>query len=132
MKQIRIVLLSLGLIFAVTVLGQSTTSTADASSAVRATLASAPGTVFRDCPDCPEMVVIQAGSFMMGSSEAEKIWAATHGGNTESVADESPQHKVSLRSFALGKYDVTRAEYAVFVRETGYSAGDECFESSMP
>jgi formylglycine-generating enzyme required for sulfatase activity len=35
-------------------------------------------------------------------------------------------------SFALGKYDVTRGEYAAFVRETGYSAGDGCFESSMP
>src|SRR5215510_11945817 len=29
--------------------------------------ATAPGSVFRDCPDCPEMVVVPAGSFMMGS-----------------------------------------------------------------
>jgi formylglycine-generating enzyme required for sulfatase activity len=44
----------------------------------------------------------------------------------ESVADEAPQHQVSLPSFALGKYDVTRAEYAAFVRETQYPAGDGC------
>jgi formylglycine-generating enzyme required for sulfatase activity len=62
----------------------------------------------------------------MGSSAAEKSWAASHGGNLESVADESPQHVVSLRSFALGKYDVTRGEYAAFVRETGYSAANGC------
>jgi len=31
-----------------------------------------------------------------------------------------------LPLFALGKYDVTRGEYAVFARETGYPAGDGC------
>ncbi len=31
-----------------------------------------PGTVFRDCADCPEMVVIPASSFTMGSPESEK------------------------------------------------------------
>jgi len=85
-----------------------------------------PGNVFRDCPDCPEIVVIPAGTFTMGSSASEKTWAATHGSNAESVADEAPQHKVSLRSFAFGKYDVTRAEYALFVRETGHPPGDGC------
>ena len=44
----------------------------------------------------------------------------------------TPQHHVSLPSFALGKYDVTRGEYAAFVRDTGYPAEDGCFESSMP
>jgi formylglycine-generating enzyme required for sulfatase activity len=90
------------------------------------------GTVFRDCPECPEMVVIPAGKFTMGSPASEKSWAASHGGNLESVADESPQHAVSLPSCALGRYHVTRGEYAAFVRETGYSAGDGCYESSMP
>jgi formylglycine-generating enzyme required for sulfatase activity len=86
----------------------------------------AAGTVFRDCPACPEMVVIPAGSFTMGSSAEEKSWAASHGGSMGAVADEAPQHQVSLPSFALGKYDVTRGEYAAFVRETGYPAGDGC------
>ncbi|HEY1951747.1 MAG TPA: formylglycine-generating enzyme family protein [Gemmatimonadaceae bacterium] len=85
-----------------------------------------PGAVFRDCAECPQMVVIPAGSFTMGSSAAEKSWAATHGGNLPSVADESPQHVVSLRSFALGKYDVTVGEYAEFVRETSHPLGDGC------
>jgi len=86
----------------------------------------APGTVFRDCPDCPEMVVVPAGNFAMGSSAEEKSWAASHGGSMYAVADEAPQHQVALRSFALGKYDVTRGEYAAFARETGYPAGDGC------
>ena len=84
------------------------------------------GAGFRDCPDCPEMVVIPAGRFMMGSPMEEKAWAASHGATMGSVADEAPQHVVSLRSFALGKYDVTRAEYAAFVRATGRPAGDGC------
>jgi len=85
-----------------------------------------PGTVFRDCPHCPEMVVIPAGHFIMGSSVAEKSWAASHGGSAGAVADEAPQHLVGVPSFALGKYDVTRDEYAAFVRETHYPAGDGC------
>jgi formylglycine-generating enzyme required for sulfatase activity len=86
----------------------------------------AAGTVFRDCPACPEMVVLPAGSFTMGSSAEEKVWASSHGGSMNAVADEAPQHQVSLPSFALGKYDVTRGEYAAFARETGYLAGDGC------
>lgn len=89
-------------------------------------------TEFRDCSNCPEMVVIPAGKFSMGSSASEKSWAASHGASMGSVADEAPQHDVSLRSFALGKYDVTRGEYAAFVRETSHPAGDGCNESSMP
>jgi formylglycine-generating enzyme required for sulfatase activity len=86
----------------------------------------APGPVFRDCHECPEMVVVPAGSFTMGSSPQEKSWAASHGSSLGSVADEAPQQQVSLPSFALGKYDVTRGEYAAFARETGYPAGDGC------
>ena len=81
---------------------------------------------FRDCAECPEMVVLPPGSFIMGSSPAEKTWAAANGASPASVADEAPRHEVSLRSFALGEYDVTRGEYAAFVRATGYSAGDGC------
>jgi len=99
---------------------------------VKDVAAAKPGTVFRDCPECPEMVVIPAGSFNMGSPESEKAWASKHGASPESVSDEAPQHGVTLRSFAIGKYDATRGEYAAFVRETGYSASDGCFESSMP
>ncbi len=30
-----------------------------------------PGETFRDCPECPEMAVIPAGSFTMGSPASE-------------------------------------------------------------
>jgi len=72
------------------------------------------------------MVVIPAGSFTMGSSASEKAWAVSQGFTPGSVADEAPQHSVSMRAFAVGKYDVTRGEYAAFVRETSHPAGDGC------
>ena len=68
------------------------------------------GREFRDCPDCPEMVAIPAGHFTMGSPRQE------HG----RFDSEGPQHRVSVRAFALGKYDVTIGEFLTFLRETGY------------
>ena len=70
-----------------------------------------PGTSFRDCPDCPLMIVVAAGEFSMGSSDAEQ--------GRES--DEGPVHRVSLpRNFALGKTEITVGEFRKFVGETGY------------
>lgn len=61
----------------------------------RAKEMSTPGKVFRDCPDCPEMVVLPAGSFDMGGSDPL----------------EQPVHSVNLKSFAMGKTEVTQAEW---------------------
>ena len=60
----------------------------------------APGRVFRDCDACPEMVVVPAGSFMMGSSSHE-----------EGRYDvEGPVHRVTIPApFAVGRYEVTRS-----------------------
>ncbi|MFQ5954487.1 MAG: formylglycine-generating enzyme family protein, partial [Kiloniellales bacterium] len=75
-----------------------------------ASAAGADPQVFRDCPQCPEMVVVPAGSFTMGSPEGEK----------DREADEGPQHGVTIpRAIAMGKYEVTRGEFAAFVGETG-------------
>jgi formylglycine-generating enzyme required for sulfatase activity/dienelactone hydrolase len=87
---------------------------------------------FRDCPDCPEMVTIPAGSFTMGSSDAEKRWVVAHGGTLDSVADEAPQHPVALHAFAIGEYDVTRAEYAAFVKDTGHASVKGCYQQGNP
>ncbi|MDE3113956.1 MAG: SUMF1/EgtB/PvdO family nonheme iron enzyme [Pseudomonadota bacterium] len=75
----------------------------------KAAAALKPGAVFRDCPDCPEMTVIPAGSFVMGSPASE-----TSRGN-----DEGPQHKVTLTKFALGRFDVTFDEWADCVKAGG-------------
>ena len=57
-----------------------------------------PGETFKECATCPEMVVVPAGSFIMGS-------AATEAGRQ---ADEGPQHEVTIqRPFAVGRFEVT-------------------------
>ena len=75
------------------------------------------GDRFRDCPECPEMVVLPAGSCRMGSPSFEQ-------GRQE---DEGPVHEVTIAvPFALGVYEVTVAEFGRFVDETEYSAGNSC------
>lgn len=86
--------------------------------------AAAAAQTFKDCSHCPVMVKVPAGTFMMGSSVAE---TRSEGTMDDVVADERPQHSVTIkREFALGKYPVTRGEFAVFVRETSYDAGSKC------
>ena len=73
----------------------------------------APGANFRDCDDCPEMVVVPPGTFRMGCVS-----------RSEDCSDaERPVHEVAVASFALGKYEVTRSEFAAFVAATGHPAG---------
>jgi len=77
-----------------------------------------PGDSFKDCDVCPEMVVVPAGTFLMGSPSYEK------GRNAKR---EGPVHRVRIeRPFAIGKFEVTKAEYAEFVTTTGYSGGSSC------
>ncbi|MGB9199210.1 MAG: SUMF1/EgtB/PvdO family nonheme iron enzyme [Terriglobales bacterium] len=63
----------------------------------------------------PEMIVLPAGKFAMGSPNDEA-------GREE---NEGPIHNVSIHSFALGKYPVTRAEFARFAAATGYRTDAE-------
>ena len=81
-----------------------------------------PGTTFRDCPECPEMVVVPSGSFMMGSPSGE----------TGRFYDEEPVHRVTIeRPFAVGVKEVTRGEFARFVSATGHSMGDSCIQGAV-
>ena len=74
-----------------------------------------PGSTFRDCEVCPELVVIPAGTMQIGATFAE-------GGN-----DEFPIHEVVIaRPLAVGKYEVTRFEFAMFVEAASYSIDFSC------
>lgn len=78
--------------------------------------ASKAGTKFRDCPACPEMVAIPAGIFNMGAPASEQ----------DRDGDEGPVHRVKVAAFALGKTEITRSQFAEFVKQTKYDAGDKC------
>jgi formylglycine-generating enzyme required for sulfatase activity len=67
------------------------------------------GTTFRDCPDCPEMVVIPAGSFEMG--------------------EQNNAHVMSVPAFAMGKTEVTQAQWKALMRRNPShhkQCGDDC------
>ena len=65
---------------------------------------------FRDCANCPEMVTVPAGEFMMGSPESER-------GRDK---NEGPQHKVTFaKPFAAGKYEVTFSEWDACAADGG-------------
>jgi formylglycine-generating enzyme required for sulfatase activity len=74
---------------------------------------------FRDCALCPEMVVVPPGRFIMGSPEDEE----------RSGYNERPQRSESIRkAFAVGKYEVTFAEWDACVASggcNGYKPADE-------
>jgi len=77
-----------------------------------------PADSFRECESCPEMVVVPAGSFTMGSPDSEK------GRNSW----EGPQHVVTFaQPFAVAKFEVTVDQLAAFVRETGHRMGSICW-----
>ncbi len=69
----------------------------------------APGSTFRDCDTCPEMVVVPSGSFVMGGAP----------GPGPAVIQVS-------RAFALGRNEVTRGEYARFIAASGYEPRTGC------
>ena len=56
-----------------------------------------PGETFRDCPECPEMVVIPAGEFDMGAND---------------ITMEKPIHRVAIgQPIAIGRREITFAEW---------------------
>ena len=69
---------------------------ARAESERKAASISKPGNIIKDCAECPEMVVIPAGSFVMGSDK--NLY-------------EQPTHSVNLRSFLMGKTEVTKEQW---------------------
>ena len=72
------------------------------------------GKKFRDCAGCPEMVVVPAGSYGMGSPPGE-------------AEQESAWHRVTIeKRFAVGVYEVTRGEWSRYASETGHEA-DWCW-----
>jgi formylglycine-generating enzyme required for sulfatase activity len=67
------------------------------------------GEAFTECEDCPEMVVVPAGSFVMGSSKSEY-------GET---GNEKPQHPVTVAgNLAVGKFEVTAHQFVTFLNDS--------------
>jgi formylglycine-generating enzyme len=79
---------------------------------------------FRDCPTCPVMIPIGAGDFQMGPAQGED--------DREKVppsfrSTTQPAHLVRIQApFAIGKYEVTRTEFAEFIADTDHKPTESC------
>ncbi|CAI8772996.1 FGE-sulfatase domain-containing protein [Pseudomonas sp. IT-P44] len=83
--------------------------------AAQATTAPLPGKVFKDCRNCPEMVVLPAGTFTMGTPEGE----------VGREPDEGPMHEVTFdKPFAMSRYQITAGEWDQYLKETGITIPD--------
>ena len=71
----------------------------------------------------PEMILIPAGEFLMGS-DPRKDKAATD--------REQPQHKLYLPDYHIAKTPVTNAQYAAFVQTTGHEAPEHWQNGKIP
>jgi formylglycine-generating enzyme required for sulfatase activity len=76
------------------------------------------GERFKDCADCPEMVIVPAGQFVMGSPPDEP---------EREGARESQVRVAIAEPFAIGAFAVTRGEFAAFVAATGYQVDVGCY-----
>lgn len=89
---------------------------AGGSAAQAADVASKAGETFRECTQCPEMVVIPPGSFSMGFD----------GGLDQRY--EGPVHDISIDyHFAIGRFEITQAQYRFFIEQSGYEPSVGCF-----
>lgn len=80
----------------------------------------AQGEAFRDCDEpsqCPEMVVVPSGSFVMGQARDESL----------RESDEAPAHSVQLAAFAVSRFEISRGEFSRFVGATNYVQAGGCW-----
>ena len=86
--------------------------------------------LFRDCSKCPEMVVVPAGRALIGASEQETTAESVP---PDYASRERPQVIVSIaKSFAVGKFEITRGEYARFIASSGYMPASGCAVWDFP
>jgi formylglycine-generating enzyme required for sulfatase activity len=108
---------------ALLLLSACATSNAPGGAGRRTPFPAATGHTFRDASFAPELVVLPAGTFLMGSAEAD---ALRDGRRAETAAWERPAHQVMVAPMAVSRYLVTRTEYAAFVTATKRSNSDGC------
>ncbi|WP_237882763.1 dihydropyoverdine dehydrogenase [Pseudomonas sp. PGPR40] len=83
--------------------------------AAQAAAPAPPGKVFKDCKDCPEMVVLPTGTFTMGTPDNE----------VGREPDEGPLHPVTFaKPLAISRFQVLAGEWDAYLRDSGYVMPD--------
>ena len=79
-----------------------------------------PGDSFRDCPDCPLMVVVPSGAFHMGAEQTTLM-------RDGSLRPHGPVRRIRIqRPFAVARFELSEAEFADFVADTGHRMASDC------
>jgi len=85
-------------------------------------------TIFRDCADCPEMKIVPAGSFVMGTDASivdQVKWSTDI--ERQRLTWETPRMSVTIaQPFALGVFEITRDQFEVFIKATGRKIEPGC------
>ncbi len=82
------------------------------------TVSTKPGTVFTDCKDCPEMIIVPKGQFKRTDIK-------------DNIFSNKDETLVTLkRNFAVGRYEITIGQFASFVQDSGYRVENECSVAS--
>ncbi len=80
------------------------------------------GDSIKECDVCPEVVVVPPGSFKMGWDGAEPLR------DGEVRRYEGPERTVNIaRPFAVGRFEITNAQFAAFIEATGFEPAEGCF-----
>ncbi len=86
--------------------------------------ATPPPASFADCPDCPTMVIVPAGTATLGSTAQER---ATAGIVPLFGNREGPTYRVAFaRPYAIGRTEVTRGQYRAFIEATHRADPPSC------
>ena len=72
-----------------------------------------PGKVFKDCPDCPDMMVVPPAAYWQGSDDSSKL----------ALSMEKPRRLVTIdEPFAVGIYEITMSQWDLCVEDKGCAA----------
>ena len=88
----------------------------------------ADNSMFRDCRDCPDMVVLPGGSYLKGSPQDEEGRSDDRRNHDEDDL-EGPggsQVTVDVPAFAIGAFEITNEQFGAFVKDSGYQMPGGC------
>ncbi|MEQ8734336.1 MAG: formylglycine-generating enzyme family protein [Rhodospirillaceae bacterium] len=71
-----------------------------------------PGDVLKDCEFCPDLVIVPAGEFRMGTPLGVPV--------DNETGEQPPVHMTIPNDYALGRTEVTNREFAAFAEDTGF------------
>lgn len=66
--------------------------------------------ILKECPTCPEMVLVTGGTFTMGNAKGER--------------DEKPEHQVSVNGFYMARFEISKQDWDKVIYETESSSSE--------